>query len=219
VDEYEIKEVGTSDVISGYGSVFDVKDSDDDIIRPGTFKRSIGLRGPDSNAKGKIAFLYQHDARDPRGQMIGLMEDSKGLMFETKLDNIPENKRLKSQLKSGTINQFSIGFRYVADKLNYDPAAKAWIIEDVELYEISAVTLGANDQTEFLGFKSKGELIDCRKRIEELLEQEDLANAYELRQLINRIINNNENTEIKSIIEKNTEFNDIKELFSTLKLF
>lgn len=142
--------------ISGYASVFGVKDLDGDIILRGAFAKSIADRGPDSNSNYKITLLWQHEQNNPIGRITVLREDEKGLYFEAELDEIEVADRALKQLESGTINQFSIGFSYVSDALEYSEEAEAWYVNEVKLYEISVVTIGANQETEYLGLKSFG---------------------------------------------------------------
>ena len=64
---------------------------------------------------------------------------------------MPNAKRAYFQLKDGDINQFSFGFSYVWDKIEYDEESDTFIVKEVKLYEISVVTLGANELTEYIG--------------------------------------------------------------------
>ena len=141
--------------VSGYLSTFGVKDSDGDIIIKGAYAKSLNERGPNSTANGKIAFLWQHDMTDPIGRFTALQEDNQGLYFEAELDEgIPSADRALKQLQSGTLNQFSIGFQYVWDKMEYVEDLDAFVIKEVNLFEGSVVTLGANGYTYFDGMKS-----------------------------------------------------------------
>ena len=115
-----------SRTVSGYLSIFNVVDSDSDMIVKGAFAKSITERGPESATNRKIAFLWQHDMKQPLGRMTVLKEDNTGLYFEAKLDDIPEADRALTQLLSGSLNQFSIGFSYVWDKMEYDEALDAF---------------------------------------------------------------------------------------------
>jgi HK97 family phage prohead protease len=140
--------------ISGYLAVFGNKDKAGDILIKGCFAKSLQERGVDSNAKDKIIFLYMHDMREPIGHFTVLKEDDHGLYFEAYIDDVPRGNQTIKQLESGTLNQFSIGFRYVWDKVEYDEEQDAYIVKEVVLYEGSVVSIGANGETEYLGLKS-----------------------------------------------------------------
>lgn len=129
-------------------------DSDGDVLVRGCFAKSFKERGVDSTTNRKIVFLWQHDMRDPIGKIIKLEEREDGAYATVRLsdfDAVPNAKRAYAQLKDGDINQFSFGFSYVWDKMEYDEEQDVFIIKEVKLYEISVVTLGANEMTEYIG--------------------------------------------------------------------
>ena len=158
-------------------SSFGNKDSDDDILIRGCFAKSITERGPESNTNRKIAFVWQHDIKDPIGRVLSIWEAEDGAYARIQLsdpDAVPNAKRALSQLKDGTLNQFSFGFSYVWDKIEYDEAKEAYIVKEVLLYEISVVTLGANEMTELVGFTGKDMkswLLDLQAKDEETYNQ------------------------------------------------
>ncbi len=144
----EVKDVDTKKrVITGYLSGFDNKDFDGDIIVKGAFKKSIDER------KNDIYFLNQHNWSQPHGKFSMLKEDSKGLYFESEplIDTSYSSDTLKLY-EAGIVKEHSIGFQTVLS--DYDTKANARIIKEVKLYEGSNVTLGANPDTPFTGFKS-----------------------------------------------------------------
>ena len=54
----EIKDVDeTNRIVKGYLSSFNTKDSDNDVIRKGAFKKSLKERGVNSKANRRIAHL------------------------------------------------------------------------------------------------------------------------------------------------------------------
>lgn len=89
-----------------------------------------------------------HDQTDPLSLFAELEEDDYGLYFKTvPLDDVPNGDRCLKQIKSGTINQFSVGFDYVWDKIEYDDVNDCLVLLQIELYEISAVTIGSDSET------------------------------------------------------------------------
>jgi hypothetical protein len=144
----EVKDVDTKKrVITGYLSGFDNKDFDGDIIVKGAFKKSIDER------KNDIYFLNQHNWSQPHGKFSMLKEDSKGLYFESEplIDTSYSSDTLKLY-EAGIVKEHSIGFQTILS--DYDTKANARMIKEVKLYEGSNVTLGANPDTPFTGFKS-----------------------------------------------------------------
>lgn len=161
---FEVKEFEPeSRKISGYAAIFNNKDKADDILLKGCFSKSIEERGPQSTANDKIILLWQHDQREPLGRITELKEDDRGLYFEAVIDDFELGDRAIKQLESGTLNQFSIGYNYVWENVEYDSVKDAYIVKEVKLHEISVVSIGCNGLTEYLGLKSNEEFDQAYK--------------------------------------------------------
>lgn len=173
--------------VSFYAASFGTKDSDGDILIAGCFAKSIQEHGPGSKSDQKIAYLYMHNMDKPIGRITMLVEDDKGLYVEAILDDIEKANDVLKQYQSGTLNQHSIGFRYIWDKVDYDEENDAYIVREVQLWEVSVVTLGANENTPFLGMKSE-ELQTENERLdresETILKSLDPVLSYRLRQFM-----------------------------------
>lgn len=179
--------------VRGYLIVWGVRDSYGTIFLKGSCTKSLQERGPGSNSKYKIVKLWQHKMDDPIGQYAVLKEDDFGLYFEAVLDDfddVPSAKRAASQIKSGTLNQLSIGFDYVWDKMEYDEQTDSILLKEIELYEGSVVTMGANSETHFL--RSAADLQAAREDLhdetEDFIRSIQRSKQLELRQLIARHI-------------------------------
>lgn len=160
-------------------------DSDRDILIKGCFAKSIQERGPGSSTHRKIAFLWQHDLHDPIGKILKIEEREDGAYAEVQLSNfdaVPNAKRAYYQLIDGDIDQFSFGFEYVWDKIEYDESADAFIVREVKLFEISVVTLGANEMTEFIREIPDGKSL--KKYLKNLMSN-DIDKFNLLKQMIN----------------------------------
>ena len=177
-----------SRTISGYAAVFDNIDRDGDKLLRGCFAKSIADRGPQSNAKGKILLLWQHEASNPIGQITELREDEKGLYFEAKIDEIAEGDRAILQLESGTLNQFSIGFSYVWEKCYMDTqdGMEFLAVGEVKLYEISVVSIAANPETEFLGMKSE-DAATLENSIKDFAKGLDIQKQFEFEKILSAV--------------------------------
>lgn len=158
---------------------FGTKDSAGDILVKGCFAKSINERGPQSDTNRKIAFLWQHDIYDPIGKVLEIEELDDGAYATVQLSNfdaVPNAKRAWYQLNDGDINQFSFGFQYVWDKMEYIEEEDAFLVKEVVLHEISVVTLGCNERTEYMGAVKglaeaimRGEKVD-KEQIKRMLE-------------------------------------------------
>lgn len=136
-----------------YLSAFDVKDSDNDIIRAGTFTKSIQERGVDSLGNRRIAHLRNHNWDNQIGKFTELYEDSKGLVGISELGRSRKGEDALRDYQDGIIREHSIGFNYIKGKIEKqtnDTNGEFFNITEVKLWEGSAVTFGANELTPVL---------------------------------------------------------------------
>ncbi|MCE3233338.1 MAG: phage prohead protease, family, partial [Rickettsiaceae bacterium] len=77
--QFDIKSIDKQGAFSGYASVFDMIDQQNDLILKGAFQRTLEERGSD------IKLLWQHKTDEPIGVFASLREDSHGLFVEGKL--------------------------------------------------------------------------------------------------------------------------------------
>jgi len=144
--------------VEGYGAVWNTVDSYGDVLLSGCCDKSINERGPDATTSRKMIFLYQHNQTDPIGHFVEVKSDDYGLFVKVYIDKIPQGDRVLEQIKSGTLNQLSIGFNYVWDKCdwveNYETDGKIYaevfVCKEIVLWEVSVVTFGANEFTHFI---------------------------------------------------------------------
>lgn len=145
----EVKDVDVKGrTVTGYLSAFGNKDFDGDIIEKGAFKKSIDER------KNSILFLNQHNWSQPHGKFNVLIEDEKGLYFESNpfVKGVSYSEDTLKLYEAGIINEHSIGFTTIKD--HYDKESETRYLKELKLFEGSNVTMGANNQTPFTGFKS-----------------------------------------------------------------
>ena len=145
-------------IIKGYGSIFGNKDSDNDIILKGAYKKTIAENGE------RVKYLYQHDMNHPIGKMLELYEDDKGLVFVAQIAKTQLGKDVVELMKSGVITENSVGILPIQRQNKGDYRE----ISEVKLYEISAVTLAANDQAKILDVKGNVDLDKLSKRYDNL---------------------------------------------------
>lgn len=131
--------------ITGYLSAFGNEDSDGDIIEKGAYKRTL------DNRKDQIFFLNQHNWNQPHGKFDELKEDAHGLYFVSNplIDTSYSMDALKLY-EAGIVKEHSVGFNTIKDEVKNGVR----YIKEIKLYEGSNVTLGANSNTPFNGFKS-----------------------------------------------------------------
>ncbi|MFP3420648.1 HK97 family phage prohead protease [Bacillus sp. SIMBA_154] len=135
--------------IVGYGAVFDspadIAGCFTEIISPGTFKKAL-----DSNSDVRALFNHNWDCvlgRVKSGTLM-LEEDERGLRFEVTPPETIWVEDLKKSMKRGDIDQCSFGFIVTKDEWDYEAEPAVRTIKEVELYEISVVSLPAYEDTE-----------------------------------------------------------------------
>jgi len=152
-------------VVKGYGSVFGNVDSDGDVINKGAYRKTIQENGQ------RVKYLYQHDMDKPLGKMVHLEEDDKGLIFEAQIPKTQLGKDVVELMKAGVITENSVGILPIQKEMGHDGYRH---INEVKLFEISAVTLAANDQAMIMDVKGN-------------VDPEKIANRYDkLAQLIRK---------------------------------
>ncbi len=132
----------------GYASLFNRRDSGNDVVLPGAFRESLEARG----ARG-IKMLFQHDANQPIGVWQTIKEDGRGLLVRGQL--MPEVARAQevlSLMRAGALDGLSIGFRAV--KGRRDRATGLRQLEKVDLWEISVVTFPMHPDARVVSVKS-----------------------------------------------------------------
>ncbi|SIQ13909.1 HK97 family phage prohead protease [Marinobacterium stanieri] len=146
-----IKAVSDNGEFEGYGSVFGNKDSHDDIVVPGAFKASL-----DSwREKGRLpALLWQHNMQEPIGVYTEMKEDEHGLYVKGRLliDDDPLAKRAHAHMKAGSLGGLSIG--YMIKDWEYASEKEAWLLKDIDLWEVSLVTFPSNEEARISNVKS-----------------------------------------------------------------
>jgi HK97 family phage prohead protease len=156
-------------IVKGYGSYFDNKDSDMDIIRKGAYQKTITENGE------RVKYLYQHDMMQPIGKMKELYEDDKGLVFVAEIPKTQLGNDVMELMKAGVITENSVGIMPIVKENKGDYRE----LREVKLYEISAVTLAANDQAKILDVKGLKNIDQVYKRYDnicKLLRKGNISN-------------------------------------------
>tara|TARA_R110002153_G_scaffold213295_4_gene365846 strand:+ start:419 stop:1180 length:762 start_codon:yes stop_codon:yes gene_type:complete len=142
---------------SGYANTFDHLDRAGDITQKGAFTKSI----KEHIANGtKPLMLMHHDTSRPVGVWEKLVEDVKGLYVEGRLTKgVRDADEAYALLKDGALNSMSIGYKVIDDE--YDMQKRANLLHEVSLFEISLVSIPANEQSTVMSVKSD-DTVDAR---------------------------------------------------------
>lgn len=144
-----------------YASVFGNKDSYGDVVQPGAFADTLKAWA----GKGiPIPLLWGHNTADPDfnlGEILDASEDEHGLKVHGRLDmDSPKSAQVYRLLKSGRVSQMSFAYS-VVDGEWVEPTGEGKSYKDaylslktLDLYEVSIVPIGANQETEILAVKA-----------------------------------------------------------------
>lgn len=124
--------------IEGYASTNDV-DRQGDVVPADVWERGLQnyLRNP--------VILAYHDHTQPIGRMTDHKVDERGLWIKATISDAAGN--VYKLVKNGILSAFSIGFQ-VKDA-EYNSKAEVFMIKQLELHEISVVSVPANQNTLF----------------------------------------------------------------------
>lgn len=145
-------------IVKGYGSYFGNKDSDGDVIAKGAYQKTIQENGE------RVRYLWQHKMDKPIGKIKEMYEDDKGLMFVAEIPKTTLGNDALELMKAGIVTENSVGILPIQKQMK-DGFRE---ITEVKLYEISAVTLAANDQAKILDVKGKVDIENEFKRFDAL---------------------------------------------------
>jgi len=145
-------------IVKGYGSIFGNVDSDGDIINKGAYKKTIQENG------SRVKYLYQHDMDKPIGKMVYLEEDDKGLVFEAQVPKTRLGMDVIELMKAGVITENSVGILPIQKGMN----GQYRELNEVKLFEVSAVTLAANDQAMIVDVKGNNDPEKIYKRFDNM---------------------------------------------------
>lgn len=123
--------------IEGYASTNDV-DRAGDVVATQVWEKGI------QNYLKNPIILAHHDHDDPVGRMVDYRIDNKGLWIKARVSAAAEIFNL---VKDKVLTAFSIGFKVV--DAEYNAAAEIFMVKELELVEISIVSVPCNQNTIF----------------------------------------------------------------------
>lgn len=141
------KAAGSDDcIVEGYANTSS-KDRVGDVVLPKAFEKSLPtyLKNP--------VLLANHDWNDPCGKVIHAEITEKGLYIKARISNTRED--IKTLIREGCLSTFSIGYNEV--DTDYNEETKTKYIKELELLEISVVTVPANIEASFTVADTKQE--------------------------------------------------------------
>lgn len=162
----EIKEFGDQGSFTGLAAVYGNVDFSGDLIEPGAFTKTLADHG------SEVPILWQHDLKEPIG--LGAVSDSiDGLQIKGRLAlESPVAQKAYALMKAGVVKGLSFGFDTV--RRGFEDGVRH--LKEVKLWEVSLVTIGANNLARIGGVKSLDNVAaeDIRTALDEFIEDEKL---------------------------------------------
>lgn len=149
-------ESDSSVVISGYANTVS-KDRYGDVI-PSSAWNELAL----ANYRKNPIILAYHNHSAPVGVATELMPDAMGLKITAKISTAA--KEVYQLVKEGVLRCFSVGF--IVKDAEYDQVTDIFVIKELELLEVSVVSVPANQDSVFdlaKAFDSPEELAEFKK--------------------------------------------------------
>lgn len=148
-----------SRIVTGYAAVFNSRtllwEGLEEMIASGAFSRAL-------SSGADIRCLFDHDWSKVLGRTksgtLRLEEDDRGLKFEVELPNTTAANDLIELMNRGDINQCSFGFIPTEETWDYNTDPVLRTVNEVELFEVSIVSLPAYQDTEATLARSKQEI-------------------------------------------------------------
>lgn len=154
--------------IEGYASTND-EDRHGDIV-----PTSVWEAGIKNYLKNPVILAY-HDHEEPVGRMTDHRIDEKGLYVKARISAAAED--VFNLVKDGVLTAFSIGFRIV--DAEYNSALELFVVKELELHEISVVSVPANQNTLFSLSKAFNTAEEFKSFKMQFASKSDSANGLE----------------------------------------
>jgi len=157
------EDVAEDGTFEGYGSVYGVVDSYQEVVAAGAFAESLA----ELDAKQRrVPVLWQHRSDQPIGIYSEITEDDTGLFVKGRLliGSVAQATEAHALMKAGAVTGLSIG--YWVRKSERDEESGVRTLTQLDLVEVSLVTFPANDDARVEAVKFKlahGELPNIRE--------------------------------------------------------
>ena len=162
-----VKKGSKSLKIAGYANTI-TKDRAGDVVTAEAWAKGV------ENYRRNPVLLYQHKHDSPIGRVDKITVDKKGIFVEAAVSEAAErNQGIQTLIRDGALKSFSVGFRVKDGKYNRED--DSMMITDVELMEISVVSVPCNQDSLFSirkSFESDSDFEEFKKSFEPASEDE-----------------------------------------------
>lgn len=141
--EWKAADGDEDNVLEGYASTFGNIDLQYDVVAQGAFKNTLARV-----RKGEVPYLADHMAsvRNVLGTLVEAVEDSKGLRIKVRFAGDADAQAIRQKMMEGHVNKMSIGYEPMQWRYESRGEKRVRVLEDVKLWEVSAVVFPANPE-------------------------------------------------------------------------
>ena len=156
----------------GYGSTWrDEPDMHGDIVVKGAYENTLA----EHRKRGTMPKLFwQHDPREVIGKWLDAQEDDVGLLMRGKLNmDVQRGREAHALMKDEAIDGLSIG--YGIKRYETDTETGVWYLKELDLFEVSVVSIGADDAalvSSVKAAKAAQDILESLKAGDRLTERE-----------------------------------------------
>lgn len=168
--EFKFASDKVAGTVSGYASVFGVRDMHGDVVEAAAFAETIRQHKADQTAP---IMLFGHDPDRVIGVWDTIAEDGHGLKVTGRLNlDVQDGREAHALLKQGALSGLSIGYKVLPGgaKVDRDGVRR---LSAIDLWEVSLVAFPSNGQSRVDGVKS----IDSRADFESFLREANFSKS------------------------------------------
>ncbi len=155
-------------IVTFYFSVFGNRDSDNDVMEAGAFKKTF------QENRARIKHFKNHDPYLTPGKIIDLQEDTKGAFAVSQLAKTTLGRDTLIEYEEGIITEHSHGFNVISEE--FDSMEGVNIIKEVRLWEVSSLNAwGANSLANTVGVKSHTEITQLIQKLSKVLTNTNIS--------------------------------------------
>lgn len=187
----EVRENGQDFVVEGYASTFNQPYVLYHIENDKVVEEQVDARAFDNADMSDVIFQYDHEGRvfaRLSNDTLKLSTDEHGLFVSAYLGGTQEGRNLYEEIKGGYINKMSFGFTVDEDEMKPEGDGYLRTIKSVgKLFDVSAVSIPANDYTEISARNHIDGAIDEIEAERLRLEEERRALAEQKENLLKKL--------------------------------
>jgi len=172
---FDIKALGARE-FEGHGSIFRNVDLGGDIVLPGAFRRTLA----EHRKAGRLPQMFwMHQMDKVPGKWLDMDEDDKGLKVKGLLADTDLGNEMRALLRMEAVRGLSIGYR--AREVDFDADGNR-LLKEIELWEVSLVSLAMNPLAEVEAAKSRlskdGVYVQDRREFERFLRSHGYSRKF-----------------------------------------